>query len=501
MSQFVALFTAHFLGRAPGWYKATIVAFLLINPLVLWLAGPFVAGWLVVAEVIFTLAMAIKCYPLQPGGLVVLEAVLLGLASPGTVSDEIIANFAVLLLLMFMVAGIHFMKDLLLATFTRLLVGLRDKRSLALAFCATAAVLSAFLDALTVMAVVIAVGGGFWRVYLHVRAHGVPPPRDDGHTPHAPLPTPPDDADLEGFRAFLRDLLMHAAVGTALGGACTLVGEPQNLLIGSIMDWDFAEYARRMAPVAWPAFAAGLLVCWVVERQRWFDYGNELPASVRAILEDYAAREQAGRTPEHNYLLGAQAVVAACLVLGLLFHVAEVGLIGLAVIVLATAFMGVVEEHRLGGAFEEAMPFTALIVVFFGAVAVIHQQHLFQPVIEAVLAIEGEARYAAFFLANGLLSAISDNVFVATIYIRELETAFKAGALTLPEFERLAVAVNTGTNLPSVATPNGQAAFLFLLTSAVAPVLRLGYGTMVWKALPYTVVLTLVGVTATVLAG
>jgi NhaB family Na+:H+ antiporter len=30
--------------------------------------NPFVAGWLLVAEFIFTLAMALKCYPLLPGG-------------------------------------------------------------------------------------------------------------------------------------------------------------------------------------------------------------------------------------------------------------------------------------------------------------------------------------------------------------------------------------------------------------------------------------------------
>ncbi len=39
-------------------------------------------------------------------------------------------------------------------------------------------------------------------------------------------------------------------------------------------------------------------------------------------------------------------------------------------------------------------------------------------------------------------------------------------------FDTLAVAINTGTNLPSVATPNGQAAFLFLLTSSIAPLVR-----------------------------
>ena len=55
------------------------------------------------------------------------------------------------------------------------------------------------------------------------------------------------------------------------------------------------------------------------------------------------------------------------------------------------------------------------------------------------------------------------------------------------------MAINTGTNLPSVATPNGQAAFLFLLTSALAPLIRLSYGRMVLMALPYTLVLTIVG--------
>ncbi|GAB7406943.1 hypothetical protein OUHCRE3_57910 [Enterobacter hormaechei] len=35
----------------------------------------------------------------------------------------------------------------------------------------------------------------------------------------------------------------------------------------------------------------------------------------------------------------------------------------------------------------------------------------------------------------------------------------------------------------------GQAAFLFLLTSSIAPLVRLSYGRMVWMALPYTLVM------------
>ncbi len=98
-----------------------------------------------------------------------------------------------------------------------------------------------------------------------------------------------------------------------------------------------------------------------------------------------------------------------------------------------------------------------------------------------------------FYIFNGLLSSISDNVFVGTVYINEAKAALEAGKISLSQFESIAVAINTGTNLPSVATPNGQAAFLFLLTSSFAPLIRLSYGRMVLMALPYTIVLSIVG--------
>ena len=66
-----------------------------------------------------------------------------------------------MLLLVFMVAGIYFMKQLLLFVFTKLLLNIRSKTLLSLAFCPAAAFLSAFLDALTVVAVVISVATGF----------------------------------------------------------------------------------------------------------------------------------------------------------------------------------------------------------------------------------------------------------------------------------------------------------------------------------------------------
>ncbi len=499
-------FSRNFLGKAPDWYKKVIIGFLLFNPAVLLLGQqtafaeqiPFFLGWCLILEFIFCLAMALKCYPLQPGGLLAIEAVVMGLTSPETVYKETVMNFPVIMLLMFMVAGIYFLKELLLFTFTKILLRVRSKTFLSFLFCFVAAVLSAFLDALTVTAVIITVAHGFYSVYHKIASgknygdsHDVNNENDSGLEENRRI-------DLEKFRAFLRSLMMHGAVGTALGGVCTLVGEPQNLLIAKMAEWEFVEFFLRVAPVSMPVLIVGLATCILLEKTKSFGFGGELPPAVREILENYDRHENDQRTSQDVATLWVQAITAILLCFALGFHVAEVGVIGLTVIVLATAFNGVIEEHRIGHAFEEALPFTSLLVVFFAIVAVIHDQHLFTPVIHWVLSLEGTVQIASFYLANGFLSMISDNVFVATVYISEVKQALDNGQITREVFDLLAVAINTGTNIPSVATPNGQAAFLFLLTSALAPLIRLSYMQMVWMALPYTITMSIAGLLAVI---
>ena len=487
-----------FLGNAPIWYKSTIIGFLIINPILLLilnsfeLNGNFIIGWVFLLEFIFTLALALKCYPLQPGGLLALQAIVLGLTTTKHVFHEIENNLEVILLLVFMVAGIYFMKNLMLTIFTKLLLNVRSKTLLSLLFCISAAVLSAFLDALTVTAVLIGVTIGFYRIYHSVASGNTF--SDTGHDFHN------DGAinslklsELEEFKAFLRDLVMHGAVGTALGGVCTLVGEPQNLLIATIAGWEFVEFFLRMAPITMPVFLAGIITCVVIERFSIAGFGNQLPNNIRDIFNEYSTYRNDNITSKDKAELLIESLVAVFLVIALAFHLAAVGLIGLSVIILLTAFKGITEEHKLGEAFHEALPFTALLAVFFAIVSVIHDQQLFSPVIDYVLAQDPASQPSLFFIANGFLSAISDNVFVATIYINEVKNAFDNGVITLEQFNNLAIAINTGTNIPSVATPNGQAAFLFLLTSSLAPLINLSYMRMVYMALPYTIVLSIVG--------
>ncbi len=478
----------NFLGHAPKWYKKTMIAFLLLNIVFRFTLGPVMTSWIILAEFIFTLAMALKCYPLQSGGLLAIQTIVLGLTTPKMAYHEVHANLEVILLLVFMVAGIYFMKPLLMYIFSKVFTKIKSKMTLSILFVLISAVLSAFLDALTVTAVLISVAVGFYGVYHKI--HSSSADYDQSGTLDR---TQLSGETLEQFRSFLRSLVMHGVVGTALGGVCTLVGEPQNLLIGEKMGWEFIEFFIRMTPITMPVLVCGVITTVFLEATGLFGYGAKLPEVARVIIENYTEEENKKRTNKQRFNLIIQAVAVVFLIVGLATHVAPVGLIGLALIIFQTAFMGIVEEHHLGKAFEEALPFTGLLIVFFVIVAMIHDQHLFSPIIQWVLTLDLSAQPSMFYVANGVLSMISDNVFVATVYIGEVKEIFESGQISREHFEKLAIAINTGTNLPSVATPNGQAAFLFLLTSALAPLINLSYGNMVKMAFPYTIVLGGIG--------
>lgn len=478
-----------FLGNSPKWFKLVMLSFLVICYPATLLLGNTVIGWAFVAMFIFTLAMALKCYPLQSGGLLALAIFALGLTTPDHVWEEIGHQLPVIMLLIFMVSFIYFMQPLLIFLFGKILIKVRNKIVLSLMFSIAAAFLSAFLDALTVTAVLITVFVSLYGVYEKVHSDVHKTDYDENKQ---------DDTQqmggdtLKEFRAFIRSLVMHGAVGTALGGVTTMVGEPQNLIIAKHMDWTFAQFASNMSHVTIPAVIAGFVTLIVVEQFKWFGFGGKFDPSVREILKGYLDKQDKKRKRKDKYALVIQSISAVLLIYGLATHIMPVGLIGLSLLVLVTSLTGITDEHRIGKAFQESLPFVSLLVIFFVVVSMIDQLELFKPIIQWVLKMPLEAQPKAFFLANGALSAISDNVFVATIYIKQVKEVFDAGQITQQHFDALAVAINTGTNLPSVATPNGQAAFLFLLTSPLAPAIRLGYMRMVVMALPYTIVLTTV---------
>jgi NhaB family Na+:H+ antiporter len=469
------------MGKTPPWYKYTILGFLVLNPLVYFFVSPYVAGWLVLLEFVFTLAMALQCYPVPAGGLLALEAVAIGLTKPQTIYNEVVANLPTVLLLIFMVAGIYYLKDVLSLVFTKLFLKFRPKWQVSLVFCMVSAATACFLDALTLLAVLIAVCFNFFAIYHRVAGAYADDPKNKAN------------AEFDEFRGFLRNLIMHSAVGTALGGTLTLVGEPQNLMIGTKMGWSFVDFFRHCGVIAVPVAISGFILCPILEIARFPGFGYQLSDNIRQlIVGDYEkkARQAAG---QNLYKFVLQGLVAVLLLLALGFHVAEVGLIGLGVIVTLSAFTGMTKEHDFSEPFNNAMPFVTLIVIFFAILAVVHDQHLVTPMIHWVLSFEGRVQLLVLYFVNGILSMISDSVFVAAVFITEVDNAYQQGAFSLDWYQNLATVVNMGTNIPSLGTPNGTAGFLFLLTSALSPLIKLSYFQMLKIMVPYFVTLSSVG--------
>jgi NhaB family Na+:H+ antiporter len=475
------LIADNFLGKTPPWYKYTIVGFLILNPLVFFFVSPFVAGWLVLLEFIFTLALALQCYPIPAGGLLALQAVCIGITTPQTIYNEVVANLPTVLLLIFMVAGIYYLKDVLSIIFTKLFLRFRKKWQVSLVFCMVSASTAAFLDALTLLAVLIAVCFNFYAIYH--RAAGA----------YADDPKNQANVEFDEFRGFLRNLIMHSAVGTALGGTLTLVGEPQNLMIGTKMGWSFVEFFQHCGIIAVPVALGGFILCPLLEIFHAPGFGYQLSDKIRQLIASDYAKKVKEITGQGIYKYTLQGIVAVLLIIALGFHLAEVGLIGLAIIVVLSAFTGMTKEHDFAEAFNNAMPFVTLIIIFFAILAVVHDQHLVTPVIRWVLSFDGPLQLLVLYIVNGALSMLSDSVFVAAVFITEVDNAYKAGAFSLEWYQNLAAVVNMGTNIPSLGTPNGTAGFLFLLTSALSPLIKLSYLRMLMIMIPYFIVLSTIG--------
>ncbi len=146
--------------------------------------------------------------------------------------------------------------------------------------------------------------------------------------------------------------MMHAGVGTALGGVMTMVGEPQNLIIAEQAGWNFSEFFFRMAPVTVPVLICGLLTCLALEKFKLFGYGAHLPRRVWLVLAILDRSQSEKMTNNDRLKLIVQAIIAVWLIIGLAFHLAAVGLIGLTIIILATSFAALPMNIQLGAPFR-----------------------------------------------------------------------------------------------------------------------------------------------------
>ena len=441
-----------------------------------------ITGWFVVIESILILAFTLKCYPLAPLTLISIEIILLKLTTFEILTEEVRNNFSLILMLIFAIAPIYFHKNIINFIFNKIIVKTKSKIVLSVFFLVTSAFLSAFLNALTVVAIIVTICSGLYGIYTEY------------YKKVEMLKDSKDRLEKRQFGSFLRSILMHSAIGTAVGGVSTMIGEPQNFLIAKTMNWSFKEFFINILPVSASVLVFAILVCIIVEKYKLFGFGTELPKDILEEIKKHQENKIKHMGDRVRVKIIFECISLICFIGMLAIGTIEVGIAGLIIIGFINALSGNTKEEEIGKAFESCIPFTGLIILFFVISSMIEQSKLFEPIINFALSFHDGIQKLIIFISTGILSSISDNVFVATIYIGEISKAFSNGLISLEQFNSLGKIVNVATNITSMATPNGQAAFLFLLTSYITQKIYLNYSRMVVMAIPYTIVLSTVAI-------
>ena len=133
-----------------------------------------------------------------------------------------------------------------------------------------------------------------------------------------------------------------------------------------------------MLPINLPVLLGGLLTCMMLEKFRLFGYGDRCRQRCVKSSRIFDDRSRLSRSRQDRLRLTPRGY-GVWLIIALALHLAEVGLIGLSVIILATTFSGSPIEHAIGKAFTEALPVYRAADGLFAVVAVIIDQHLFAP--------------------------------------------------------------------------------------------------------------------------
>ncbi len=202
----------------------------------------------------------------------------------------------------------------------------------------------------------------------------------------------------------------------------TLVGEPQNLLIGNTVGWDFGEFFVRMSPVSLPVLVVGLATCAaaraasVVRLRRRAcrrpcapcsrtttraedeqphtarSCGSASPGRGRGVLVAALALHCRGRGPRRTRVDRDRDGV----------HGRHGGTSDRACVPAMRC-----RSRRCSSCSSPSSPSST-------------SRTCSVPSSRPCSRCRAELQPAMFYLANGVLSAISDNVFVATVYISEV---------------------------------------------------------------------------------
>lgn len=289
------------------------------------------------------------------------------------------------------------------------------------------------------------------------------------------------------------------------GGAATLVGDPPNVILGTTLGFNFADFATHTGPVSALAAFVLLVVFYYVNRKQLQD--------AHAALTDEAVKEIEAmhRDPLHMQLTKIGLVGFGTAVFLLIFHHPLSHWTGLPITAAVSALVPAVlatlalPHHDRSKVFQKLLREDAESLVFFAGLFVLigglEKVQLFELLADTLAAstTNHSSLVMALHWGPGLLSGIFDNVPLAlamSYVLEDLANTPGMPALALMVWS-LALGVDMGGNLTPIGASANVVAYSFM---------EKHHGAIGWKrwlliAVPPTLLIMVLASTLVMLKG
>ncbi|MFA5316320.1 MAG: SLC13 family permease [Dehalococcoidales bacterium] len=268
------------------------------------------------------------------------------------------------------------------------------------------------------------------------------------------------------------------------GGSATMSGDPPNIIIGTALNYTFADFATNTGPIAWIGMVIALVFFYLVFRKLLTQAGDSeellrlCPVPQTAITNPRMFRINTG---------------IFILVVVLLVTHAETGLsvaiIGVIAALLTLLFSGRVAGHLMKRVDCRTLPF------FFGLFVTVGGMEE-TGVLKVVAGYIGDMSGGSIFLVIPIIlylsafsSAIVDNIPFAAVMVPVIKQLALTSGFNLPT---LAWTLALGTDIGGNATPIGASANVVGTAIAEREGHRISWGRYMKYAVPATLIVIVV---------
>lgn len=264
-----------------------------------------------------------------------------------------------------------------------------------------------------------------------------------------------------------------------LGGSATMCGDPPNIIIGTSLGYTFFDFLTNTGVIAWVSMVFMIIYFLLI-------FKKDLKSNIKEIDMDTVPKPSKAILDKGGFVISC--IIFACAVVLLITHamtgltVATIG-VTIAMLTLITAPKHIGEMMKKVD-YKTLLFFIGLFVVVGG----LEQTGVLELVAEFIGKISGDNVYlmvAIIIWVSAIASAFVDNIPFAATMVPVIESL--AGATGIP-LTTLAWSLSMGTDIGGSATPIGASANVVGISVAQKKGYKIGWGKYCAKTVPATVI-------------